>query len=355
MAWIESHQELARHPKTLRLARRLGVSIPAAIGHLQLLWWWAMDFAPDGSLAGFEAEEIALAVMWEGAPEDLLSGLVAARFVDEAPGGDGYAIHDWDDYAGRLIERRQVNAERMRNARAKHVQRTCRATVPDPTVPDPTVPDRTGPYPHPNLPATVREGLAVAVATDVPGDVISALSALDGDLSAAAFHAAAEATLTGLGFACRREVQVPDRGDGHTGRLDLLAERNGERIAFEFDRAVPRLKSVHKLATVEGAAKVVVTREPFHGPTPAGIDAVIGTAKTKAREGKPVLSGRNGWAGCPAGCSTNHGGPLAAKGLGGDWLALPATDRPPWADFLALHGRPDLADIPEPTPTTQEV
>ena len=155
MAWIESHQELARHPKTLRLARRLGVSIPAAIGHLQLLWWWAMDFASDGSLAAFEAEEIATAVMWDGEPDALLAALLAAKFVDEAP--DGLAIHDWHDYAGRLVTRKQANAERMREARAKNVQRTSGARA-GATGPDLTIPDLTGPNPSSPTPPPQAEG-----------------------------------------------------------------------------------------------------------------------------------------------------------------------------------------------------
>ena len=37
-----------------KLARRLGVSLPAAIGHLHLLWWWAMDYAQDGDLTRWQ-------------------------------------------------------------------------------------------------------------------------------------------------------------------------------------------------------------------------------------------------------------------------------------------------------------
>src|SRR5687767_5633894 len=55
MAWIESHQEIARHPKTRKLARLLGGSVPTAIGHLHLLWWWAVDYAEDGWLGKYTA------------------------------------------------------------------------------------------------------------------------------------------------------------------------------------------------------------------------------------------------------------------------------------------------------------
>jgi hypothetical protein len=45
MAWIEAHQELAHHPKIRRLARELGVPKAQAIGHLLMLWLWAVSYA----------------------------------------------------------------------------------------------------------------------------------------------------------------------------------------------------------------------------------------------------------------------------------------------------------------------
>lgn len=81
MAWIESHQQLARHPKTLRLARRLAVSVPAAIGHLQLLWWWAYDYAPEGDLSRFADDEIADAADGEGSASAFVSELIGNGFL----------------------------------------------------------------------------------------------------------------------------------------------------------------------------------------------------------------------------------------------------------------------------------
>jgi len=49
MAWIESHQSLGRHPKMVRLSARVGVCRPQVIRHLQYLWWWTLDYAPDGN------------------------------------------------------------------------------------------------------------------------------------------------------------------------------------------------------------------------------------------------------------------------------------------------------------------
>lgn len=46
MAWIESHQTLSRHRKTLRAAALLHVDRHKMIGHLHELWWWALDNVP---------------------------------------------------------------------------------------------------------------------------------------------------------------------------------------------------------------------------------------------------------------------------------------------------------------------
>lgn len=149
MAWIESHQSMAAHPKTRVAARELGISRAALIGHLHMLWWWALDYAPDGDLSGYNVLDIADAADWEGDSEAFVQAL-----TDCGRGGrPGYletstdgrmVIHDWMEYAGKLVERREANAQRMREKRAAHVQRTCEpctgATVPTNQQYQPTVP-----------------------------------------------------------------------------------------------------------------------------------------------------------------------------------------------------------------------
>lgn len=105
MAWIESHQGTDRHPKTRKLCRKLGISTPAAVGHLHMFWWWAMDFAQDGDISRYGPDDIADAIEWEGDSEQLYSALVEAGFIDETE--TGHEIHDWYAYAGRLIETRK--------------------------------------------------------------------------------------------------------------------------------------------------------------------------------------------------------------------------------------------------------
>lgn len=130
MAWIELHQSRQRHPKTLRLAAALGISRREACGLLDDLWTWALDVAkPDGLLQGTITTDIAIALDWPLKQSDkLLESLVRSGYMDTTDDGE-YVIHDWYDYAGKLNDRREQNAERMRQKRAKKesVQRTCNA------------------------------------------------------------------------------------------------------------------------------------------------------------------------------------------------------------------------------------
>ncbi|HHW45270.1 MAG TPA: DnaD domain protein [Desulfotomaculum sp.] len=151
MAWIESHQTLGQHPKTRRLARYLGISLPAAVGHLHYLWWWALNYAQNGDLSRYELEDIADAALWDGDAKSFVEALVKSGFLDLAD--EGLCIHDWDDYAGRLIDKRKANSERARKWREKKnnehetnafVMHNERATN-DATVPNLTLPNQTSP------------------------------------------------------------------------------------------------------------------------------------------------------------------------------------------------------------------
>lgn len=123
MPWIELHQNILRHPKLIRLSVRLSVKKQDALWHLLSLWLWALDYAEKGDLSGFGPAEIADAADWRGEPADFLAGLQESKWMD------GMSLHDWMDYAGRLVEQREANKERMRGKRAAHVQRTTGARV----------------------------------------------------------------------------------------------------------------------------------------------------------------------------------------------------------------------------------
>ena len=147
MAWIESHQELGRHPKTRKAARRLGITIPQMMGHLHLLWHWALDYADTGDLTDHDDEDIALGAMWEGEPADFVQVLTDVGFLES-----DRQLHDWMDYAGRLVrdrirkrEERAVandgpSKDSPRTDVGQSVDRARARTLPNPTQPDQTKP-----------------------------------------------------------------------------------------------------------------------------------------------------------------------------------------------------------------------
>lgn len=160
MAWIELHQTLPGHRKTMRLRRILKIGTAQAVGHLCMLWLWALDNCQDGDVSGLLDCEIAEAAGYDGKkPEEFAGALRAAGFVD----CEG-RIHDWDAYAGRLMDRREQTKEQTRKrveryrARQKPTTETeCNAlhsvtgngveTLGNaPTVPNPTVPNSTVQY-----------------------------------------------------------------------------------------------------------------------------------------------------------------------------------------------------------------
>lgn len=145
MAWIESHEDLPNHPKTRKLARLLNIGVPQVIGHLHCLWYWTLKYADDGNLERFQDADLAEAAMWEGDSTVFIQALAEVRFLDSSP--PGYAVHDWNDYAGKLVQRRKQNRDRMRAERATHVLERSRHVPPRVELPYPTVPNRTVPNP----------------------------------------------------------------------------------------------------------------------------------------------------------------------------------------------------------------
>lgn len=126
MPWIESHQALARHRKTLHVVAALHADRHKVIGHLHELWWWALDNADaDGHIGQVTNEVLAEAAGWPMKDADRWVGALLEAGGERSAGflesdGSGYVLHDWKDYAGKLNEQRAKNRERMFAARAVH-------------------------------------------------------------------------------------------------------------------------------------------------------------------------------------------------------------------------------------------
>jgi len=84
-----------------------------------------VDYAEDGDLSAFDAIQVSEAAGWTGDAGEFLQALLQcggpqhSGFLERD--GDTLRVHDWSNYAGRLIERREANRERQRVFRAAHV------------------------------------------------------------------------------------------------------------------------------------------------------------------------------------------------------------------------------------------
>ena len=115
VAWIELHQTLPQSGKLMRLKRELRIRTPQAIGHLCMLWLWALDNALDGDLARFTPEEIAEVCQYTGRPpEKFLQALITVGFVDE-----DLRLHNWYEHVGRLTDARELQRIQARDRQRK--------------------------------------------------------------------------------------------------------------------------------------------------------------------------------------------------------------------------------------------
>ena len=116
MAWIQVHQQLKDHRKLLAAADELGIEPPHMLGLLISFWLWALDNAPSGSLNGINNRMIARAAQWSTDPDAFVAALNNAGLLKYTP--DGLEIHDWYEYTGKLIDKRESEKNRSRRRRA---------------------------------------------------------------------------------------------------------------------------------------------------------------------------------------------------------------------------------------------
>ena len=94
------------HPKTLRLARTLGVPLPMVVGYLELLFHWTARFAPRGDVGKFSDADIEVGVGWEGAAGELVSALEAEGWIDAHHDPRvRLVVHDWHEHADDAVKK----------------------------------------------------------------------------------------------------------------------------------------------------------------------------------------------------------------------------------------------------------
>jgi hypothetical protein len=130
MAYIQSHQSLGHHRKTLRMVDMLRVNRVKLIGHLHELFWWGLDNADSqGVLGRIAAVDIADAACWPTKDaERFVRALLECGGANhpgflEQRSEVGYVLHDWYDYAGKFSDKRELRKESNRRAQAARRER----------------------------------------------------------------------------------------------------------------------------------------------------------------------------------------------------------------------------------------
>ena len=116
--YVPLHQGIWSSPKFRRTVRALGVRPVELMGHLAALWHHCLQHCPDGTLDGYEDEDVADAAMWDEDPGELVAVLVAKGWLDEDD-ESGLSVHDWNEYAGRGLNLRKRERERKREQRSR--------------------------------------------------------------------------------------------------------------------------------------------------------------------------------------------------------------------------------------------
>lgn len=147
--------------KFKRLQRRLGVSVPQLVGHLELLWIATAKNAPEGDIGRFTNEDIAIACHWDDDPDTFVHALVECGWLDESEEWR-LLVHDWAVHApswiegnlkrhgrsfrkgGRLLEEPTMQPTMQPPIAACSEQR--------PTIPNLTIPNLTQPQPDQTKP-----------------------------------------------------------------------------------------------------------------------------------------------------------------------------------------------------------
>jgi hypothetical protein len=102
MAWIESHQQLEKHPKVIDLMCAMGWSLNETLGALHRFWWWCVDYAEDGDLRKHNDARIALAVgLNVDSGKHFVESMVQSCWIDRDP---YFRVHDWWQYIGLFLQ-----------------------------------------------------------------------------------------------------------------------------------------------------------------------------------------------------------------------------------------------------------
>jgi hypothetical protein len=115
LAWIELHNSIWTHPKIKPLAEALNIDRMLAAAYLIRFWTWAIEHIEcvDGEITHLSYEDISAAAGWRKSADKFVEALIRSHWFDRKD--EKLYIHDWNDFAGRLIRKRISDRERKRN------------------------------------------------------------------------------------------------------------------------------------------------------------------------------------------------------------------------------------------------
>jgi len=130
------------HPKTHELASLLHVRHVTALGHLELLFHFTAQYAPEGNIGRYSEKRIAAALEWSGKPSHLINALVAAGWLDrynpspstpqECYNPSPLVVHDWCDHADRsTLQRLARNGKKPIQLIQTDTDKVCAQSDPD--------------------------------------------------------------------------------------------------------------------------------------------------------------------------------------------------------------------------------
>lgn len=117
--WVPIDQQMRDGTEMIKWRHLTGLPTPTLLGHLTLLWLWALDNAPDGRLPS-EGFIIAAAMQWPGDADTLIHDLIASGLVWATNSeGDQYEI-------ASFAERMASYSEKVADTKAKTRERVQR-------------------------------------------------------------------------------------------------------------------------------------------------------------------------------------------------------------------------------------
>lgn len=101
------------HPKFRSLIRSLVMPQYAVVGVLESLWMLACQFADDGDISRFNAQEIADYVGYDGDAQSLVDALIQSRWIDKDE--EKLTIHDWNEHCPHYLHDRRRKRKDSKN------------------------------------------------------------------------------------------------------------------------------------------------------------------------------------------------------------------------------------------------